>query len=287
MQELAEPRDDEERVVDADTQPDHRHEQRGDRVDVGEPRQEEEEEERGRNGRDGERERDRRRHERPEDDEQHDERREQAEQLLRSLLERRELRVAVELHLHTGGLDRFADSLLDGHDGLAILLVDHPVELGLRVRDAPVVGDRVLGERRLDALETRGVFGRRELGAAESRDRLVDRLLPLGGVEPLPGGAAKTTFSTPPCSSANSASMRSVALCVSDPGISNSSRSEPANEMVRTIRAAKMPSHAPMTRQGCVAQRRIQRARPPVESRSCAARRSSVISRPLVASVSE
>ena len=47
--------------------------------------------------------------ERPEDDEEHDERREQAEQLLGSLLDRRELGVAVELGGHAGRLDRLAD----------------------------------------------------------------------------------------------------------------------------------------------------------------------------------
>ena len=89
------------------------------------------------------------------------------------------------------GVDRLADSILDGDDRLAILRVDHPVELGLRVRDAPVVGDRVLGERRLDALEARLVLRRLELRPAELRDRLVDRLLPLGRVEPLPRGSGK------------------------------------------------------------------------------------------------
>ena len=185
MQELAEPRHDEQRVVDADADPDHRHEQRRDRVDVGQPREEEQEQERGGDGRDGERERNRRRHEGPEDDEQHDQGREQAEQLLCSLLDRRELGVAVELHLHAGGLDRLADSVLDCNDRLAILLIDHPVELGLRVRDAAVVGDGVLGERRLDALEAGLVFRRLELRPAEPRDGLVDRLLVLGRVEPL------------------------------------------------------------------------------------------------------
>ena len=61
---------------------------------------------------DRERDRDRGRDERPEDDEQHDERREQAEQLLRPLLDRRELGVAVELDGHAGRLDRLADGVL-------------------------------------------------------------------------------------------------------------------------------------------------------------------------------
>ncbi len=62
-----------------------------------------------------------RRDERAEDDQQHDERREQAEQLLRPLLDRRELGVAVELDRHAGRLDRLADGVLDGDDLVAIL----------------------------------------------------------------------------------------------------------------------------------------------------------------------
>ena len=121
VQELPEPRDDEERVVDPDAEADHRHEQRRDRVDVGQAGEDEEQEERGRDGRERERDRDRRRDERAEDDEQHDERREQAEQLLRSLLDRRELGVAVELDRHAGRLDRLADRVLDGDDRVAVL----------------------------------------------------------------------------------------------------------------------------------------------------------------------
>ena len=37
-----------------------------------------------------------------------------------------------------------------------------------------------------------------------------------------------------------------------------------------------IPTHAKTTRHGCDAQARIQRASPPVDSRSCAARRSDV-----------
>ena len=67
--------------------------------------------------------------------EQHDERGEQAEELLRALLDRRELGVAVELDDHARRLDRLAHGLLHRDDLLAILLVDHAVELRLRVGD--------------------------------------------------------------------------------------------------------------------------------------------------------
>ena len=102
---------------------------------------------------DRERDRDQHRDERAEDDEQDDDRGEQAEQLLRSLLERRELGVAVELDGHAGRLDRLADGVLHGDDRLAILVLDRLVELRLRVGDPAVVGERVLAERIADALD--------------------------------------------------------------------------------------------------------------------------------------
>ena len=88
-----------------------------------------------------------------------------------------------------------------------------------------------------------------------------------------PSGAAKTMFSTAPCSDANSDLIRSVAFCVSDPGISNSSRSEPPIVATRTTRRMTMPIQPKTTRHGCVAQARVQRASAPVERRSWAARR--------------
>ena len=86
-----------------------------------------------------------------------------------------------------------------------------------------------------------------------------------------PFGAATTTLSTPPCSSANSDSIRSVAFCVSDPGISNLSFRPPPTVATRTISRAMMPSQARATRPGCVAHARIQRASAPDARRSCAA----------------
>ena len=84
-----------------------------------------------------------------------------------------------------GRLDSLPDRVLDGDDGLAILVVDDPVELRLRVRDAAVLGEGVLAERVGDALEAGLVLGRLELRRAEPRDRLLDRGLPLGRVKPL------------------------------------------------------------------------------------------------------
>src|SRR3954468_6739384 len=91
-----------------------------------------------------------------------------------------------------------------------------------------------------------------------------------------PSGAAKTMLRTAPCSDANSASIRSVALWVSEPGIVNSSRNEPPIVATRTMSAAMIPSHVTTTRQGLLAHMRIQRASAPVASRSCAERRSVV-----------
>ena len=89
-----------------------------------------------------------------------------------------------------------------------------------------------------------------------------------------PSGAANTRLSTPPCSAANSASIRSVAFCVSEPGIVNSSFRLPPTVATRRMSPAMIPTQAIITRHGWFAQRRIQPASAPVESRSCAARRS-------------
>jgi hypothetical protein len=89
-----------------------------------------------------------------------------------------------------------------------------------------------------------------------------------------PAGAANTTFSTPPFSEENSDSIRSVAFCVSDPGISNSSFRPPPKPPTRTIKTTTIPTQPATTRHGCAAHARIHAARAPVESRSCAACRS-------------
>ena len=106
VQVLPEAGDDEERVVDPDADPDHRDEDRCDRVDVGQSRKDEEQDEGRPHGHDGESDRDRGRDERAEDDQQHDERGHEPEQLLDPLLDRRRLGLAVELRRHAGGLDR-------------------------------------------------------------------------------------------------------------------------------------------------------------------------------------
>src|SRR5207342_3439252 len=96
VQVLSEARDDEERVVDPDTDADHRDEDRRDRVDVGQSREDEEKDEGRSHGHDGESDRDRGRYKGAKDDQQHDERRHEPEQLLYPLLDRRRLGFAVE-----------------------------------------------------------------------------------------------------------------------------------------------------------------------------------------------
>jgi len=182
VQELPEARDDEERVVDPDAEPDHRYEEWRDRVDVGEAGQNEEQEERGHQRAECERDRERDGHEGAEDDDQHEERREQAEQLLRPLLDGRKLGVAVELGFHAGRLDCSADRVLNGEDSLPILVVDDPIELGFRVGDAPIVGNGVLAEGIAHALDARFVLGWLEFWRLEARDRLLDRRLAFRGV---------------------------------------------------------------------------------------------------------
>ena len=62
------------------------------------------------------------------------------------------------------------------------------VELRFGVGDAAVVGERLVVERVADALDSRRVFGRRELGRLELRDRGVDRRLALRRIESLAFG---------------------------------------------------------------------------------------------------
>ena len=164
VEQLSEARDDEQRVVDPDAEPDHRDEDRRDRVDVGQPGEDEEQQERRHQRHDRERDRDQHRDERAEDDEQHDHRHEQAEHLRGALLERRELGVAVELDRHAGRLDGLAHGVLDGDDRVAVPVLDRLVELRLGVGDAAVVGERVLAERVADALDAGLVVGGLELG---------------------------------------------------------------------------------------------------------------------------
>jgi hypothetical protein len=180
-----EPRDDEQRVVDPDAEPDHRHEQGRDRVDVGQPGEDEQEDERRRERAQREEDGDQRRDEGPEDDEQDDQRRQEAEQLLRALLNRWELGVAVVLDRHPGGLDLVSDSVLDGDDLVAVFREDGFVELRLGIGDPPVLRERVRAERVADALDADLILRRLELGRLELRDRSVDRLLAVGGVERL------------------------------------------------------------------------------------------------------
>jgi hypothetical protein len=87
-----------------------------------------------------------------------------------------------------------------------------------------------------------------------------------------PSGAASTMLSTLPCSDWNCDSIRSVARCVSEPGISNSSRSPPPTVATSPIRTTTIPSHPKITRHGWVAQIRAQPASVPVASLSWAAR---------------
>ena len=109
---------------------------------------------------------------------------------------------------------------------LAILLVDDAVELRLGVRDAPVVRERVVVERITDARDAPSSPRiRRSANSSVLSSAIASSIAALrsGVSSARPSGAAKTRFRTPPCSSTNSASIRSVARCVSEPGISNSS----------------------------------------------------------------
>ena len=180
---LAEPRDDEERVVDADADPDHRDEDRRDRVDARQPGEDEEQDERRRDCEERERDRDGSGDEGPEDEQEDDERGEEAEQLLCALLDRRELGVAVELGGDARRFDGLANSVLHGDDPRSIRRLDDVRELRLRVGDPTVLGEGLLGERVADAVDADRVPARGELRRLELRDRVLDRGLALGRVE--------------------------------------------------------------------------------------------------------
>ena len=219
-----------------------------------------------------------RRHERAEDDEQHDDRREQAEQLLRALLDRRELGVAVVLDRHAGRLDRLADGVLHGDDGVAILLEDDPVELRLRVGDAPVVGERVLAERIADALDPGLVLGRRlnsvRLQLRDRRPRSRPCARACRAARP-PARRRRGSGRRPARRRTRTRSGRSPSACPSPGSRTRPSGCRRPSRPGRSA-AAMMPTQPTTTRHGCVAQARVQRASAPVERRSWAARRSDV-----------
>jgi hypothetical protein len=185
VQELPEPRDDEERIVDADADADHRHENRRDRVDVGQPGKDEQEQERRSDGHERHPNRNRSRDERAEDDDEDDERGQEAEQLLDPLLDGRGLGLAVELGGDARGLDRVADRIFHRFDLSAICGFDRLRELRFRVCDSSVVGERLVGERIANALDSRLAVLGFELRRLQLGNGCVDRGLALGRVETL------------------------------------------------------------------------------------------------------
>ncbi len=151
------------------------------------PGEDEQQQERRRQRRDRQHDRDQHRDEGAEDDEQHDDRRQQAEALLRPLLDRWELSLAVVLDGHADRLDGLAHGVLDCDDLLAVRRLDRLVELDFHVGDAAVVGERVLAERIADARHARLAVRGLELRGLEAPDRPLDRRFAIGCVEPLTG----------------------------------------------------------------------------------------------------
>ena len=273
VQELSEARDDEQRVVDADADPDHRHEDRRDRVDVGQAGEDEEQDERGSDGHDRERDRDRGRR-----------RTCGRRSAARSAPSSRPISSCgpcsiggnsaspLNSAVTPAGSTVVADRVLAPRRPVAVLRLDHVVELRLGVGDAPVLGEGVLVEGVADALDADLVAARLELGGLELRDRGLRRRPCTPACRGAAPRARRRRGSGPsPARRRTRDSIRSVALCVSDPGISNSSFRPPPTVATRTIRTTRMPPHAAATRPGCAAHARIQRASPPVASRSCAA----------------
>ena len=178
MERLSEARDDEQRVVDAHAYPDHRDEDRRDRVEVGEVREQVQQAERRSDRQAREQDRHAGRDDRAEHDQQHDQRDADAEQLARALLGRRLLGVTRELGVDAGRCQRrlhlvFELDDLGAVEDEAVLRELHlgvaDVRLGLR---EPLV---VVGERARD-------LGRELLGAG-ARERARDGRAPLRRVE--------------------------------------------------------------------------------------------------------
>ena len=99
-----------------DAEPDHRHQDLRDRVEVRQPRGEEQDQERAEHRDDREEQGDRRRHEGAEEDEQDHEGCEQADQVADALRRRRALGLAGELDLHACRVADRAQLVLDRHD---------------------------------------------------------------------------------------------------------------------------------------------------------------------------
>ena len=149
MQELPEPGDDQERVVDPDPEPDHRHEDLGDRVEVRQARSEEQDQEGADHRDDREEQGDRRRDEGAEEDEQDHEGCEQPDQIADALRRRRALGLTGELDLHACRIADRAQLVLDRHDPGPGQLERVAVVLHVEERDPAVV-------RQLARLASRG-----------------------------------------------------------------------------------------------------------------------------------
>ena len=228
-------------------------------------------------GDDREHDRDDGRDERAEDEQQHDERRQQAERLARALLDRRLLRVAVELGLDAGAGDVRAHGLLEVDDLRARDVEARAVEARLRVGDAALVGEATLRERVVD-LDHAGLAVLRA-EALRGLERLGDRRLPLGRVEPLACRRCEDHVSVAPLRVTNFLSIRSWPFWTSEPGILNSSRSLPPKATTEPTSTTRMAIQAPTTRHGCDAHMRAQRASAPVGTRSDARRWDKGVSR--------
>ncbi len=181
MQELSEPGDDQKRVVDADAEPDHRHQDLGDRVEVREPRGEEQDQEGAQHRDDREEQRDRRRHESAEEDEQDHEGCEQPDQVADALRRRCALRLTGELDLDAGRVADGAQLILERHDPGPRQLERVAVVLHVEERDPAVVGQlaRVLQGAR-DLLQVLRVLRERVLRRLAGDEHAVDELCPGG-----------------------------------------------------------------------------------------------------------
>ena len=126
--------------------------------------------------------------------------------------------------VHAGRLDRLADRILARRrprERSSVSIVSENCASAYAMR--PSSENVFVGERVADALDARLAVRGLELAVLSLAMAASTAAFRSGVSRRSPSGAAKTRFSTAPCSEENSDSMRSVAFWVSEPGISNSS----------------------------------------------------------------
>ena len=180
MEELSEARDDEQRVVDPHPEPDHRHEDLGDGVEVSQPRGEEQDEKCAEHRGDREEQRDHRRDERAEQHHQDHEGGDEPDDVAQTLGRRGALGLTRELDLHARSVRDRAQLIFHGDDARPGQLEPGLVVLHVEVGDLATVGQllRPGAQRVRDRDDIGRVLGEGALRGSARDEHAVNR----GGV---------------------------------------------------------------------------------------------------------